>query len=307
MRSRTLEILLVENHEADALTVFRFAEELNLRMLEREGRRLVNLTRVTRLAEALRHLERHSCDVVLLDLTLPDSFALHTYRAVAALAPRTPVVVLTGADDDSLAGRSIIEGAQDYLVKGQFTAASLGRVIRFAVERQRLYVALRSALFVDPLTDLYTTRGFISIAEILLDVARRTGSGVVMTLLELDNLNQLQQAGGMEELDRAALELTQTLRDAFRPEDLLGRLGAGSFASLVVDTAGEGVLACRTRLRTRLPTADPNRLPAPLQLSVGAAGAGPQANLTPEDLILHTRLNLAQNEFHPARVAAGGL
>ena len=65
-----------------------------------------------------------------------------TFREVLNRAPSVPVVVLSGRDDEQLAIKAIHQGAQDYLVKGQFDGRQLGRTIRYAVERQTLLTSL---------------------------------------------------------------------------------------------------------------------------------------------------------------------
>jgi DNA-binding NarL/FixJ family response regulator len=69
---------------------------------------------------------------------MPDSQWLASFGQMQAVAPRVPVVVLTGLDDDDMAMRSIREGAQDYLVKGDVTPERLRRSIQLAIERQRM-------------------------------------------------------------------------------------------------------------------------------------------------------------------------
>lgn len=77
-------------------------------------------------------------DVILLDLSLPDSTGLKTVEAMRAAAPEVPIIVLTGQDNHRLAEEALQAGAQDYLVKGQFQHDALGRAIRHALVRQRL-------------------------------------------------------------------------------------------------------------------------------------------------------------------------
>lgn len=76
-------------------------------------------------------------DVVLLDLSLPDSRGLDSLIALKPFAAALPIVVLTGFDDETLATGAMQLGAQDYLVKGQVTGSLLVRSIRYAIERQR--------------------------------------------------------------------------------------------------------------------------------------------------------------------------
>jgi two-component system cell cycle response regulator len=82
-------------------------------------------------------------DVVLLDLSLPDSAGLATVQVMRGVVPDVPIIVLTGQDDHQLAEAALQAGAQDYLVKGQFEHDALGRAIRHALVRQRLESRLR--------------------------------------------------------------------------------------------------------------------------------------------------------------------
>jgi PAS domain S-box-containing protein len=77
----------------------------------------------------------HKPDVVLLDLTLPDSDGLSSVQRMRAALPGIPIVVLTGHDDRALAIAALQVGAQDYLVKGQFDLATLARTVRHAKVR----------------------------------------------------------------------------------------------------------------------------------------------------------------------------
>ncbi len=97
------------------------------------------------LAEGIEAARHHKPDLVLLDLSLPDSSGLNTVSALRVALPNKPLVVLTGHDDPHLANAALQAGAQDYLVKGQYEADTLGRTIRYALVRETLEA--RSRLF----------------------------------------------------------------------------------------------------------------------------------------------------------------
>jgi diguanylate cyclase (GGDEF)-like protein/PAS domain S-box-containing protein len=109
------------------------------------------LIHVESMSEAEKHLAEHEVDVVLLDLALPDAQGLGALRRARTAAPRVPVVVLTGMDDEALAAQALQEGAQDYLVKGRIVGGSevetrgLFRALRYAVERHVMEEALFEA------------------------------------------------------------------------------------------------------------------------------------------------------------------
>src|SRR5438132_3559594 len=100
---------------------------------------------VERLATGLERLTTGRFDVVLLDLTLPDSRGSGTFGALHRAAPDIPTIVLTGLGDEALALQVVREGAQDYLVKGQADGEMLARAIRYAIERQHIRLELKRA------------------------------------------------------------------------------------------------------------------------------------------------------------------
>jgi two-component system cell cycle sensor histidine kinase/response regulator CckA len=94
------------------------------------------------LSAGLERLEAGGIDVLLLDLTLPDSKGIATFEKVYEKVPAIPIVVLTILNDESLALSAVRKGAQDYLVKGQVDSNLLVRAIRYAIERKRFEGAL---------------------------------------------------------------------------------------------------------------------------------------------------------------------
>ena len=88
------------------------------------------------LEKGLERLQEGGIDVVLLDLSLPDSSGTETFRQVYAQSPGVPIVLLTGLEDEELGAELVRAGGQDYLVKGQVNGASLTRCINYAIERK---------------------------------------------------------------------------------------------------------------------------------------------------------------------------
>ncbi len=103
------------------------------------------LSTADRLAAALSLLEKETFDVLLLDLSLPDSSGFESLRKLRDKAPGLPIVVLTGNSDEDFAVQAIDLGAQDYLVKGEFDGAILSRSIRYAIGRKKGEETLRES------------------------------------------------------------------------------------------------------------------------------------------------------------------
>ena len=95
----------------------------------------IDATMASSLAEALRELKRGGFELVLLDLSLPDSDGIQTLSRVREKQPDVPIIVLTGNDDPELARRIVELGVDDYLLKGEVGSHRLIEAIRAAVGR----------------------------------------------------------------------------------------------------------------------------------------------------------------------------
>jgi PAS domain S-box-containing protein len=136
-RSETTRLLLVEDNSGDVF--------LLRRMLNPREPGMFALTHFGSMSEAENHLATNSVDIILLDLGLPDAHGLDAVRRAHAAAPRVPLVVLTGCDDELMADQALQEGAQDFLVKGQIETPGLLRAIRYATQRMKAEVEMQKA------------------------------------------------------------------------------------------------------------------------------------------------------------------
>ncbi|MGA2737825.1 MAG: response regulator [Bryobacteraceae bacterium] len=89
------------------------------------------------LSSALNRLARRGIDIVLLDLSLPDSQGIDTFLALSGQCAGVPVIVLSASDSEPMALQTIRHGGQDYLVKNTCTRELLIRNISHAVARHR--------------------------------------------------------------------------------------------------------------------------------------------------------------------------
>jgi signal transduction histidine kinase len=140
MADRTIHVLLVEDNPGDARLIRRMLADASATGPESQP---FDVTCVDTLAGGVRSVHGGKSDVVLLDLSLPDSQGLNTLTRMQAAAPAVPVVVLTGLADESAALAAVQNGAQDYLVKGHVNPNALSNSIRYARERKQLLESLR--------------------------------------------------------------------------------------------------------------------------------------------------------------------
>jgi len=128
MSGTPIKVLLIEDNPGDARLLSEILVDVHTALFELEW--------VDRLSKGLERLKEVSVDVVLLDLNLPDSAGMETFTVVRNSAPEVPIVILSGLADEKMAVRTVREGAQDYIVKGNVDGHLLERSIHYAIERK---------------------------------------------------------------------------------------------------------------------------------------------------------------------------
>jgi two-component system sensor histidine kinase/response regulator len=141
-KRNSFKVLLVEDNQAEADLIEELLLETNVSRAEPQR---LSVSSTDRLSKAQELLVSKHFDVILLDLSLPDSQDLNTIVKIQEYSLNTPIVVLTARNDEELAVQSIQAGAQDYLVKRKIDSEVLIRSLRYAVERQHNQEALRKS------------------------------------------------------------------------------------------------------------------------------------------------------------------
>jgi len=137
MNNKGIKVLLVEDNPGDmAIIREMFLEIPKIRF---------NISHTDNLKTALEYLKHDYFDIILLDLHLPDSHGILTFTSVQQVAAHTPVIVLTGLEDEEFAIELVGKGAQDYLVKGQFNSTIMARSIKYSIERKQILIKLRKS------------------------------------------------------------------------------------------------------------------------------------------------------------------
>jgi signal transduction histidine kinase len=136
---QTINVLLIEDNPGD----MRLIQHMLTNLAHSGAAPHYILTWRDRLAPGLQWVAENPVDVVLLDLSLPDSQGMATVQRMQAAAPAVPLIVLTGLDDETFAVLSLQAGIQDYLVKDHVDEHLLRRAIRYALERQQMTETLR--------------------------------------------------------------------------------------------------------------------------------------------------------------------
>ena len=124
-----IEILIIEDNLGDQLLL-----ETHL---ESTGLSIAKITIASTIAEGIAHLQNNIFSLIFLDFYLPDSNGLNSYLELAKINSRVPVIILSGLSDTALSIKAISLGAQDFLLKGGYTAQSLEKCVSYSIERKR--------------------------------------------------------------------------------------------------------------------------------------------------------------------------
>jgi len=128
-----MKILVVEDNEGDFFLVHEYLHSVF------PG---ISISHDTLLSDANHSLEQQQFDVILLDLSLPDSNGINSIVEMVERANGTPVIVLTGFGDLQFAMDSLKLGVQDYLLKDDVNPMVLQKSITYSIERNKISKSL---------------------------------------------------------------------------------------------------------------------------------------------------------------------
>ena len=235
MNSNGLRTLLaVEDNAGDA----RLLREM---LKEEDGHNTV-LIHAANMADAEVLLGEHAVDIIVLDLGLPDVQGLDAVRRARASAPRLPWIVLTGLDDELVAGQALKEGAQDYIIKGQVDLRGLLRALRYAVERKAMEDTARDLALQlahtskhDDLTGLPNRMLLNDRIDFAIAMAARHKTKLALLFLDLDGFKHINDTLGHSTGDELLKSIAGRLKTCVRGADTVSRQGGDEFVVLLSD------------------------------------------------------------------------
>ncbi|OGW80433.1 MAG: hypothetical protein A3G33_02365 [Omnitrophica bacterium RIFCSPLOWO2_12_FULL_44_17] len=265
-----------------------------------------------RLQDGMDALSSEKVDVLLLDLSLPDSKGLKTFIKIHSYAPEIPIVILSGMDDDTIALEAVRNGAQDYLVKGQFDRKLLVRTILYAIERCRLNKKLESVTnelrstnerlkslsLIDTLTGALNRRGIQIALSREIQWALRDLTKLLAIVVNLDDFRKINETLGHVVGDVVLKETVRKIKACLRSTDYISRIGGDDFLILLPKTSQEEGTMIAERLRLLISDA-PIELTSGRELkvtaSIGVVTANPEAPSV-DELLEHARSILSASK-----------
>jgi len=231
--SQRQTVLLIEDNPGDA--------RLIREMLSEGEEALFHLECVGRLSQGLEYLSARGAALVLLDLSLPDSFGLDTFLKVYAHSPKVPIIVLTGNDDQKVALSAVKTGAQDFLIKGKLDRELLLRSMQYSIERKRYQEQLEYHANYDALTGL-PNRNLLHDRLKQSVFAQRTVRAIAVAFLDIDHFKFVNDSLGHNIGDKLLKQVAERLTQIVRDGDTVARLGGDEFILILNDQGGQEVL-----------------------------------------------------------------
>lgn len=231
--SDSYTVLLIEDNPGDA----RLIKE----MLAEAPAAPFRLTCVDRLSRGLEFLSSKKTELLLLDLSLPDSHGLETFTKVYAHSPKVPIIVLTGNDDHALALLSVKTGAQDYLFKGNLDRELLVRSMQYSIERKRYQEELEHQANYDALTGL-PNRNLLHDRLKQAVFAQRYIHPIAVVFIDLDHFKFINDSLGHTQGDRLLATVAGRLRSEVRDGDTVARIGGDEFVLVLNDQTKADVI-----------------------------------------------------------------
>src|SRR5438477_2977617 len=226
-------VLLIEDNPGDA--------RLIRDMISEDPRAPFTLHSAERLSRGLEILSANESSLVLLDLSLPDSFGLETFAKVYAHSPMVPIIVLTGNDDQTVALSAVKGGAQDYLVKSRLDRELLLRSMQYSIERKRYQVQLEHQANYDALTGL-PNRSLLHDRLRRAVHTQRTPRNIAVVFMDLDHFKFVNDSLGHSTGDKLLKAMGERLRHVLREGDMVGRVGGDEFVLILNDQSNEEVI-----------------------------------------------------------------
>lgn len=183
---------------------------------------------------ALEILGKESFDIMLTDVMMPGMRGFELTEKAKKLQPDMTVILMTGYDNVFSYENALDSGAADF-IKKPFTLDEMKTRIKIV----QLHKELRSLAITDDMTGVYNRRGFLTLGEHLLKLAKRNRTGMFLLFADLDNLKQINDRFGHDEGDQALIELAGTLKSNYRESDIIARLGGDEFVILPVGTCDD--------------------------------------------------------------------
>jgi diguanylate cyclase (GGDEF)-like protein len=227
MLKTKIKVLLIEDNIADARLLKELLNDAQ------PGKHRVTAAYTAN--EGMTYLQENDFDIVVTDLSLPDTEGLNIITYIQEINLKVPIVVLSGQDNEELALKIVQMGAQDYLIKGQGDGHLINRIIDYSIERKKDVQKLSHLANYDSLTGLANRLLFRERLDRALIRADRNKVLVALLVIDLDRFKNVNDTLGHDAGDQLLIKVANRLRKCTREGDTIARLGGDEFTIIMED------------------------------------------------------------------------
>jgi len=251
---------------------------------------------------ALELISKTPFGIMLTDISLPGMGGFELTMQAKKMRPGMAVIIMTGYIDDFSYDGAIEAGASDF-IKKPFTLRELKtRIALVKVQEKQRVMSIT-----DELTGIYNRRGFFTLAEQRLKLAKRQRRGIFMLYADVDGLKTINDNLGHQEGDMALIDTAKLLKATYRESDIVARIGGDEFVVIPVGSAGDDIEIITTRLQKNLDhhNATGNRDYA-LSISIGIACYDPENPCSIDELLATGDRIMYEHKKIKRSVSSGG-
>lgn len=217
-----MQILHIEDDDVDAVLV--------KKALSHTKKIPHSVQLASSVAKAINLMARQRFDLILLDLTLPDSTGIDTLKSIKSHFPTVAIIVITSIDDEITALEAVKSGAQDYLIKDELNHRTISRSIRYSIERNNHDQRVAELASVDALTGLSNRVSFIDYLDNQVKASERLGYCISVLYIDCDQFKLINDTYGHTKGDEFLIQFATAVKSVARASDFVARLGGDEFA-----------------------------------------------------------------------------
>jgi diguanylate cyclase (GGDEF)-like protein len=243
---------------------------------------------------AMELLKTTPFDIMITDIVMPGMGGLELAERAKKLHPAMLIIIMTGFLDEFSYEKAVTSGASDF-IKKPFTSVELLIRIKHVLQQERL----RVLSITDELTGLLNRRGFFSLAEQQLKMARRKDQGGHIMYVDIDDMKDINDTLGHQEGDLALIDTAHLLRTTFRNSDIIARIGGDEFVVIPLESDDPNLENITARLQKNVDRHNKSRQRKyTLSLSFGISRYDPGSSESLDKLLtLADKLMLEQKKL----------
>lgn len=227
--------------------------KINLAMARNVLSDTYNVVPLLKGEQALVFLENNSCDLVLLDIMMPEMDGFEVYGKLRKIpgCENLPVIFLTADNNVDTETRCFNEGAVDFITKPFIAEVMISRISR-ALELEDLRKSLTNKLNQkikevsdikksdkDALTGLWNR----AYTEKMVNTILENGGKGTLFMIDMDNFKAINDNFGHLAGDETLKMFADTMKEFSKSDDILCRIGGDEFIMFIKDTVSRSEIS----------------------------------------------------------------